>query len=134
MEELSELILEDNKIGDVAIQRTGDSEYLDSFGNLYLTGRTKSIINNNGTHIFSFQVECKLDIIPEIEFGTIIKVRYKICLVAQTSRIFDTASLKEKLSAIKIAYDKLIVMKKVTRDPRHNFKIDYEMLKTKITQ
>ena len=104
--------------------RTGDAGYLDEQGRLFLMGRAKNKFEHNGKEYYVFPFENLLLENESIEIGTILKHNDKICIVAELKGGFKDTKIDN------IPYDRMIFLKKIPRDPRHNSKIDYDKLKS----
>ncbi len=110
-------------IGDTIWHRTGDSGFLEN-GQLYLTGRCKQLIAQGTEYLSPFIIENKLQNIPGIKIGTLVKAKSELVLAIQ-SRL----SLQQLKDLIKdIPYDKIRLLRKIPMDPRHYSKIDYGRL------
>ncbi len=110
-------------IGDTIWHRTGDSGFLEE-GQLFLTGRCQQLINQGTEYLSPFIIENKLQNIPGIKLGTLIKAKSELILAIQ-SRL----SLHQLEDLVKeIPYDKIRLLAKIPMDPRHYSKIDYGRL------
>lgn len=107
--------------------RTGDSGYVKN-EQLYLTGRCKQLIAIDEGYISPFIVESKLQDINGITNGTVIQQEKEVLLIVETSLgVTEVASLVNG-----IQHDRIIVVDLIPKDPRHNSKIDYELLKQQL--
>lgn len=106
--------------------RTGDSGYLDNEGRLFLMGRVKNRFEHNGKEVYVFPIENALLEIDGVEIGTVLKIKDKIIIVAETK--IPHGKLEQDLKNLNFKFDKLVITK-IPRDPRHNSKIDYDKLK-----
>ena len=107
--------------------RTGDSGYVNN-EQLYLTGRCKQLIAIDEGYISPFIVESKLQDINGITNGTVIQQEKEVLLIVETSLgVTEVASLVNG-----IQHDRIIVVDLIPKDPRHNSKIDYELLKQQL--
>lgn len=116
---------ETNKIisDKVIWHRTGDSGFIKD-DQLFLTGRCKQLIDHKGKVFSPFIIENKLQLIDGVSMGTIIRQNEEVVLVVETN-----LSVKDIEShVVNIFYDRLEVVKKIPRDPRHFSKIDYAEL------
>jgi acyl-CoA synthetase (AMP-forming)/AMP-acid ligase II len=107
--------------------RTGDSGFMIE-GELYLTGRCKQLITWQGQFISPFVIENQLQLIEGVTMGTLMKVNDTRVLVLETKRS------KNVLEAVPsdILYDRIEYMK-IPRDPRHQSKIDYSILRKRLS-
>ena len=100
--------------------RTGDSGLVKET-ELFLTGRCSQLIKNTNGFLSPFIIENKLQCIREIKIGTIVEFNNQRILVLETQ--LNINQLKPLLT--NITHDKVIILKKIPRDLRHNSKIDY---------
>lgn len=107
--------------------RTGDSGFLKG-QKLYLTGRCEQLIYKSATFISPFIIENRLQSIDGISLGTMIDLKNKLLLIIESE--LSEEQISKRTGAF--SYDKLIVVRKIPRDPRHNSKIDYNALKEHI--
>ena len=121
----NEKAYKENKIivNDQIWHRTGDSGFLKN-GQLYLTGRCSQLIYSNEQLISPFVVENFLLDIPGVKIGTVLSYQGNICIILET----DKQALDIEKDLIKLDYDRLIIVEKIPRDPRHYSKIDYSVL------
>lgn len=107
--------------------RTGDAGYLDEDGKLFLMGRVKNRFEVNGKTVYVFPIENALLEITGIEIGTVIKKDDEIILCVETT--LPKEKLEQELKSRGFVFNKLVILKHIPRDPRHNSKIDYDKLK-----
>ena len=107
--------------------RTGDSGFVKN-GKLFLTGRCKQLIFNNGEIISPFIEESKLLSIDGISMGTFMSCRNQLMLIVESK--LSKERIKELVSTF--TFDHLKVLSQIPRDPRHFSKIDYARLATMI--
>ncbi len=114
--------------------RTGDGGYIDNDGHLYLLGRVKNKFTFDNKEYYVFPIENALLEIEEINLGTVLEINDNIYLIIEP--IINSNKYQEliklKLKPLKIPHNKIIFINKISRDPRHNSKIDYDKLKNKI--
>jgi olefin beta-lactone synthetase len=108
--------------------RTGDCGYLNEDSFLFLLGRSNQIIEKKDKFYFPFIIESELLQIEAISIGTLIIKNNELLLALQLKENTDEVSLKLALQARSVAYDKLILLPHIPRDPRHHTKIDYKAL------
>ena len=109
--------------------RTGDAGWLNEKNELFLMGRCKQIIRWNNIQLYPFLMEHYLKSIPGVLSGTIIEFRNEPWITIQTEH---NVMREEILSALKISgYSalKIIFIKQIPMDKRHNTKIDYDGLR-----
>ncbi len=130
----NEAALRRNKIfiGGQCWHRTGDSGFMDENGYLFLTGRCHTLIYQNEKIFSPFVFEARFQEIDGIAAGTIMQIDGQLCAVIEAAREIDRDALKSLISVRSPSPDRLIVVKKIPRDPRHNSKIDYERLKVQL--
>lgn len=130
----NEEALKRNKIfiGKKCWHRTGDSGYLGANGNLYLTGRCATLINRDEKIIAPFIYENFFQTIVGIEMGTILLEENKLLAIIELNDAGEKKPVIEKINSCGLNFDGIVFLEKIPRDQRHNSKIDYGLLKTKI--
>jgi acyl-CoA synthetase (AMP-forming)/AMP-acid ligase II len=108
----------------VVWHRTGDSGLIEN-NQLLLTGRCKQLIKREFAYISPFIIENHLNNTEGVRMGTILENDGEIIIVTESK--LQQGWLYEKLDFI--SFDRLVQVKSIPRDPRHNSKIDYEKLK-----
>jgi acyl-CoA synthetase (AMP-forming)/AMP-acid ligase II len=108
--------------------RTGDCGFLDN-GNLFLLGRCEQVIEYQGKTYSPFVIEYQLKQINGIETGTVLLLNNELSLVIETDLTQEKAQKELEFLGI----EKIIILKKIPRDPRHHTKIDYGKLKELIS-
>ncbi len=117
-------------VGETIWHRTGDAGYVDSENNLFLMGRVKQRLVIREDIVYVFPIENRLLDIPGVKIGTILQVNDLIHIVVELQgRKFQAKQVQAEIAALNIGYQRLCILKKIPRDPRHNSKIDYERLK-----
>jgi acyl-CoA synthetase (AMP-forming)/AMP-acid ligase II len=109
--------------------RTGDAGYLDNRGRLWLLGRCAARLQDTRGAIYPFQVECAAQ-----EFACVRRVAFvshkgqRVLVLEPTSARakIDLKGIEEALSWACI--DKVMVVKRLPVDKRHNAKIEYSAL------
>ncbi|MCR9173821.1 MAG: AMP-binding protein [bacterium] len=117
-----------NKIvcGDTIWHRTGDSGFL-SNEQLHLTGRCQQLIEHEEAILSPFIIENRLQQIPGVIMGTLLKVNSKLILTIEGSISPETVREQQ----LEFPYDEIKILD-IPRDPRHNSKIDYPALKNRL--
>jgi acyl-CoA synthetase (AMP-forming)/AMP-acid ligase II len=114
-------------VGDTVWHRTGDSGFYKD-GELNLTGRCQQLIYSNENILSPFIIENRLQEIPGVTMGTLVEINSKLILVLEGIYALET-DLKESQN---LPFDEIRFLD-IPRDPRHNSKIDYSALKSKLT-
>jgi len=126
----NEAAFRSNKIaeGETIWHRTGDSGYLEN-GQLYLTGRSKELINLNGELIAPFVLENKLKQIDGIRVGTIQLIDNRLFIIIEIEKGANQANIEMTVKKIHPSISEVLFVKKMPLDLRHRSKIDYEALR-----
>lgn len=114
--------------------RTGDAGYLNDDGELFLLGRARQSFQHQGRRIFPFPVEARLQDLPGVVIGTILRMDNSLVIVIEPEKGADAGAIKEDISGTGIPFDSIRMLDAIPRDPRHNSKIDYGELKKMIEQ
>ena len=120
---------QENKIivGEEIYHRTGDAGRLDEARKLYLYGRASTAFQDAaGTWIYPMLREVQLAEIPGIRAGTILRTSQGITVFLETALTHGQAL--KLLAENQIPCQKLVLLEKIPRDPRHHSKIDYGAL------
>lgn len=120
-------------VGETCWHRTGDSGYLDD-GKLYLTGRCASLIVKDEEMISPFIYENFFQSIDGIEMGTMIEMDSKVVAVIEKNELFTKKAWDYALVGQDFAFEKIVWVERIPRDPRHNSKIDYGKLRAIVKQ
>ncbi len=112
--------------------RTGDSGFLDSAGQLYLTGRCTTIFEHQGQLVFPFLYESYFQQLDGVRIGTILKTEKSVLIVLELSDTSQKDKLNLALQNLPIGAVEVRFLKKIPRDPRHHSKIDYGILEKMI--
>ncbi|MFL5754368.1 MAG: AMP-binding protein, partial [Bacteroidia bacterium] len=109
--------------------RTGDSGYLDESGKLFLSGRCSTLFIQNGAYVCPFLYENYFSTLDGIEMGTVVHHEGKTTIVLELRKGRKINMTEENFTSLPLHYDKILLLKKMPRDPRHHSKIEYEKLK-----
>ncbi|MCL2059600.1 MAG: AMP-binding protein, partial [Oscillospiraceae bacterium] len=123
---------DDNKLrdGDRIWHRTGDAGYIDEHGRLWLLGRVSQTVTDSMGTLYPFCVECVLDAHFGIR-GAILSFQGERIVVVEKG----SANPDDVLQALKPQHiARVIAVKKIPMDKRHNAKIDYAQLQHLITK
>ena len=108
--------------------RTGDSGKILN-NELYLNGRCAQLIKRNNQFVSPFISEYQLQLLDGITMGTILEIERKLIVIVESVK-----KKEEILTQLHpFNFDELKVLKSIPRDPRHNSKIDYNLLLKKVT-
>ncbi len=110
--------------------RTGDAGYFDKNGRLWLLGRCTARINDDNGEIYPFTVECAAQFIPGISRTALIEHKGKRTLFIESDKKQGINTLLKTFNWAKL--EKIIQLKNIPVDKRHNAKIDYTELHKKL--
>ncbi len=109
--------------------RTGDAGYVDESGQLFLVGRCAQLIYKCGKRYSPFLYEYLLQKIDGVSMGTILMIDDQLCAVLDSKNELT----QETIAGIFEKEDvRIINVDKIPRDPRHQSKIDYQVLRETI--
>lgn len=115
--------------------RTGDSGYIGSDGQLYLTGRCSALIWWAGKLISPFICEYWMRTIPGVRCGTVIQAAGgRLVAVVETVRNADKKRIANALYQFDLPEFRIYWMPQIPRDPRHHSKLDYDKLTRLVDQ
>ena len=133
-----------NKIveDDVIWHKTGDAGYFNEKGRLWLVGRSENIFSKNNKKISSLMIEYIADSLPEISKSALVKnnedklflfVKLKShnLIKDKNEKVELVERIKKHIKQKVIDIDKVIFVKDIPLDIRHQTKIDYNSLKNK---
>lgn len=117
-------------VGRVTVwHRTGDVGWLDDRGRLWLLGRRQGVIQDDRGLCFPFAVSCALQHHPAIAACTTVGVGEQRVLVVEAVRGVTPPTVAEVRALVPWAQvDRVIVVKRLPMDRRHNAKVDYPAL------
>lgn len=118
-------------VGDACWHRSGDSGYLLE-GRLYLTGRCSNLIYRGDRILSPFVYENFLQNLDGVRIGTLLEHKGELLAVLEPEAQADREALQAHICKAEPLVDRVVFVAKVPRDPRHNSKIDYTLLRLKI--
>lgn len=110
-------------VGDETWHRTGDAGYFDSSGRLWLVGRCTARIKDSQGIIYPFSVECAAQSLKGITRTALIVHEDRRTLFIESEIKQDIIAMQAFLSWAKL--ERIIQIKTIPVDKRHNTKIDY---------
>ena len=111
--------------GDKIWHRTGDAGYIDGQGRLWLLGRVSQAIHDEQGTLYPFCVECILDAHFGIRGAILARNGERIVVIEK-----NAANPDDVLRVLEPQHiTRVITVKKIPMDKRHNAKIDYTKLK-----
>ena len=110
--------------------RTGDLGSFDSLGRLWLLGRCSAKIQDRRGVVYPFTVECALRHDPCIQCAALVAFRGERVLVVQAKKGHQVDSTRYKTQLPWAGVDRLIAIKHIPLDKRHNAKVDYTQLES----
>lgn len=114
--------------------RTGDAGYLDEGGRLWLMGRCGAVIRDKKGCLYPFAVECLMQQHPSIHRSTVVSHRGQRLLLIEPIPSKARLTLNELQPLLKAArIDAVRVLPKIPMDDRHNSKIAYSKLKSRLS-
>ena len=124
--------------------RMGDIGYLDEDGRIWLAGRKNNIYSLENKMFYPLMIECMIDTLPEISKSALVKFSHHNKNEIQALLVVEPANkkiLKDRKSRVYLRnkiisicrsknfhIDAVVFMKKIPLDPRHNTKVDYNLL------
>ena len=131
----------------VVWHRTGDVGYLDKNGQLWLVGRVHNAIIRDGRYYFPVKAEVILLRMPFVKQAAYLGIadaklgEKVICVVAphDTTKIADEAccalwrsQIERLMAKNQVAVDGIVFREHIVMDPRHNSKVEYEVLRASL--
>ena len=117
------------KVDDKTWHRTGDAGYLDESGRLWLLGRCAARVEDSRGTLYPFTVECVAQTYPFVRRSAFLGKDNQRFLAVEYSQVPTTAERDTLLHSLKWAHiDRLIPLKNIPVDRRHNAKVDYPSL------
>ena len=115
-------------IGDNVWHRTGDAGFTGKNGELYLCGRSSTLIRDaNGKLLAPFLWEGWFRSVHGVSAGTVLQREDMILAVLEVKVNADRDAISATVNA-RYPFSKLIFVERIPRDPRHFSKIDYGKL------
>jgi acyl-CoA synthetase (AMP-forming)/AMP-acid ligase II len=109
--------------------RTGDAGYLDEGGRLWLVGRCAARLHDKRGVIYPFQVECAAQEFALVERAAFVAHGEQRVLVVQPTAARAKVNIEKIVETLSWAcIDKVVVVKQLPLDKRHNAKIEYSAL------
>ncbi len=118
------------RVDDVPWHRTEDAGYIDTQGRVWLLGRCSARINDDRGILYPFAIECGVINNPAVNRAAVIAesgLRILTLELREKNQKFDLSSLEDLLTRAKI--DKVLILKTIPVDARHNAKVDYPTLR-----
>jgi acyl-CoA synthetase (AMP-forming)/AMP-acid ligase II len=122
--------------------RTGDLGYLDEENNLWIVGRKHNVVRKRKRNTYPVEAEALFLTIPGVEGAALVGYsdgedgkQYTVLVLKLASEVEDSKIIKQadKLNTeASLAIDKILLSRYLPVDPRHNSKIDYNVLKTAV--
>lgn len=111
--------------------RTGDAGYLDDDGRLWLVGRCRAAITDSRGTIYPFQLEYAVIGTPGVRRAALIELDGQRVLAVECTA--SRALLVESLPrAVRRQLDRIVTVRRLPTDRRHDSKIDYPRLESKL--
>lgn len=110
--------------------RTGDAGRREADGTLALLGRARNSWIAEGRRIFTLPVEVLLQEVEGVRAGTALHRNGETTIYIETEREDEKIArrIADLLGEHGIAFDRIVQMRRIPRDPRHASKIDYEKI------
>jgi acyl-CoA synthetase (AMP-forming)/AMP-acid ligase II len=109
--------------------RTGDAGKLDSSGRLWLLGRCSAKVDDSLGRLYPFAVECVAQEHPGVSRAAFMQHRGERCLVIQRDPQFNDGAEQSLRETVRRAgVERLLAVKRLPVDRRHNAKVDYPAL------
>jgi len=109
--------------------RTGDAGYFDDSGRLWLVGRCAAALHDRHGTVYTFQVEYAVSAVRGVRRAALIARNNERVLVLETSgKEFRTELVRTARCIADNAIDRIITVRRIPVDSRHDAKIDYPAL------
>jgi acyl-CoA synthetase (AMP-forming)/AMP-acid ligase II len=117
------------RVDDRTWHRTGDCGYVDDDGSLWLVGRQEAAIRDALGTVYPFQVEYALSDIPGIRRAALTQHDGLRTLVLEVrGRAISTASSEAAACIARHGIERIVTVRRIPLDKRHNSKVDYPAL------
>ncbi|MFI5172714.1 MAG: AMP-binding protein [Chitinophagales bacterium] len=125
-----------NKIPDMGTiwHRTGDAGFINSSNELFLVGRCKQIIHFDDKVYYPFLIEQELKELSGVKFGTIVMKNNIPLVIIQKEPEADENKIIGLMEYTPFKSLKILFVKKIPMDKRHNTKIDHDLLLKEIAE
>ena len=134
----------ENKIRDVdgtIWHRLGDVGYLDGEGRIWLVGRVNNVIHHGRRTLYPIQVEALVYQLPFVKLAAVLNHGDALVLAVtpvtwgdRRQRETWEEALHEHMALQGVPLDRMVFLRKMPVDPRHNVKIDYAKLKRQLSR
>jgi len=119
------------RVADRIWHRTGDAGWLDAAGSLWLLGRMKaSVLLDNGTRLYPFEIEARLDGQPGIRRTALVQWNGKPCLAVEPEPDAGRDVPEARRVCAEFGIRSIKHVKRIPLDRRHHAKVDYPRLLT----
>jgi acyl-CoA synthetase (AMP-forming)/AMP-acid ligase II len=109
--------------------RTGDAGYFDDSGRLWLVGRCSAALHDRRGTIYPFQVEYAVSAVRGVRRAAVLARDNERVLVLETNgREFRTDVVRTARCIAENAIDRIIIVRRIPVDRRHDAKVDYPAL------
>ncbi len=113
--------------------RTGDAGYFDESGRLWLVGRSAAAIQDRRGTIYPFQVEYAVSAVNGIRRAALIECNNQRLLVLETAdREILSGCASAARCVAKFDIDRIVTVRRIPMDKRHDAKIDYPALRQQL--
>jgi len=109
--------------------RTGDAGYLDEQGRLWLVGRCSAKIEDAKGTLYPFTAECIAQAFPFVRRSAFVSRQGERLLAVEYRNVPDQTEADQLRQALRqVEVDRLISIKSIPVDSRHNAKVNYPQL------
>ncbi|MGC2618428.1 MAG: hypothetical protein WA414_05255 [Acidobacteriaceae bacterium] len=111
--------------------RTGDLGRIDAQGRLWLLGRASAKLRDDRGVLYPFAVECAAQQIAGVRRAALLQFRNQRVLVVEGVPATMQPAIVQALSWAQL--DRVSILPSIPVDKRHNAKVDYAALRTKLS-